>query len=98
VLGGSSGAFEIDQAAGDVIAKGSDCPIRVGRLVRGRAELMNAAGGIVVGIGAGTAAVVDADSTKGAVRNSLPDLATFDEKVAVYARTRRDDIVIQPAA
>jgi hypothetical protein len=101
VLGGSSGAFEIDRAEGDVIARASNCPIRIGRLVRGHAELVNAAGGIEIGIDPGTAAVVDADSTKGAVRDSLSvrdGLAGFDEKVTVHARTRRDDIVIHPAA
>lgn len=101
VLGGSSGAFEIERAEGDVTAKAANCPIRIGRLIRGHAELMNAAGGIEVGIDPGTAAVVDADSTKGAVRDSLPardGLAGFDDKVTVHARTRRDDIVIRPAS
>ena len=101
VLDGAGGAFEIDRAEGDVLARAGNCPIRVGRLVRGHAELVNAAGGIEIGIDAGTAAVVDADSTKGAVRDSLPardDLAGYDEKVTVHARTRRGDIVIHPAA
>jgi hypothetical protein len=89
-LSGSSGRFDLDLAEGGVVAKASDCPIRIGRLTGGRAELMNASGGIEVGIGGGTAAV-DAESTKGAVRNSVPDDGTGQQ---VYARTRRDDIVI----
>jgi hypothetical protein len=100
-LGGSSGSFDIDRAEGSVTAKASDCPIRIGRLVRGQAELMNASGGIEIGIGEGTTASVDAKSTKGAVRNSLPtqeNPGEFTDKVTVQARTRLDDIVIHRAA
>jgi hypothetical protein len=97
-FGGSGGSFDIDEAGGDVIAKAAGCPIRIGRMTRGLAELMNASGGIEVGIAEGTAAWVDADSTKGSVRNSLPaqdNPAEFDVKV--HARTRLDDIVIHRA-
>jgi hypothetical protein len=97
-LGGSSGSFDIGQAEGNVVAKAANCPIRIGRMTRGQAELMNASGGIEVGISAGTAAWVDADSTKGAVHNSLPaqdNPAGVDVKV--LARTRLDDIVIHRA-
>ncbi len=99
-LGGSSGSFDIDRAEGSVIAKAADCPIRIGRITSGQAELMNASGGIEVGIGADTAASVDANSTKGVVRNSLPEQdnpGEFDHKVTLYARTRLDDIVIHRA-
>jgi len=101
VLGSAGGSFDIDRAEGSVIAKAGNCPIRVGRMTRGQAELMNASGGIEVGIGEGTAAWVDARSTKGAVRSSLPaqdNPGEFDNKVKVYARTRLDDIVIHRAA
>lgn len=100
-LSGASGSFDIDRAEGSVIAKAGNCPIRVGRMTRGQVELMNASGGIEVGISEGTTASVDADSTKGAVRNSLPvqhNPDEFDNKVKVYARTRLDDIVIKRAA
>ena len=40
-------------------------------LTRGRAELLNGAGNIEVGISAGTAARVDASSERGSVRNSV---------------------------
>lgn len=99
-LGGSSGSFDIDRAEGSVTAKAGDCPIRIGQITRGQAELTNAAGGIEVGISEGTAASVDAKSTKGAVRNSLPtqdSLGEFTDKVTVHARTRLDDIVIHRA-
>lgn len=100
-LSGASGSFDIDRAEGGVIAKAGKCPIRIGRMMRGKAELMNASGGIEIGIGEGTSARVDADSTKGTVRNSLPAQDNPDEfgnRVDVYARTRRDDILIHRAA
>ncbi|WP_340681768.1 hypothetical protein LCL61_23880 [Amycolatopsis coloradensis] len=99
-LGGSGGGFDIVRADGDVIAKGAHCPIRVGRMTRGQAELTNAAGGIEIGIGEGSVAHVDADSTKGAVRNSLPaqdNPDTDENQVRIYARTRLDDIVVHRA-
>ncbi|ONF67511.1 DUF4097 family beta strand repeat-containing protein [Amycolatopsis keratiniphila] len=97
-LSGSSGSFDIDRADGDVVASAANCPIRVGRLSRGEAELMNASGGIEVGVD-GDTATVDAKSTKGSVHNSL---ATAGEGgvggVKIHARTRLDDIVIHRAA
>ncbi|TWP51739.1 DUF4097 domain-containing protein [Lentzea tibetensis] len=95
-LGGSSGSFDIDRAEGSVIAKAANCPIRIGRLTRGQAELMNASGGIEVGISEGTAASVDAKSTKGLVRSSVP--TQDNPEVRIYARTRLDDIVIHRVA
>jgi hypothetical protein len=56
--------------------------------------------GIDVGISEGIDALVDAESTKGEVRSSLPALDNpggSGSQVRVYARTRRDDIVIHPA-
>jgi hypothetical protein len=96
-LNGASGSFDVDHAEGSVTAKAGNCPIRVGRMTRGQAELMNAAGGIEVGIDEGTAATVDARSTKGAVRNSLTAQDNPDNKVTLYARTRLDDIVLRAA-
>ncbi|HET6706725.1 hypothetical protein [Amycolatopsis sp.] len=95
-FGGASGRFEIEQADGDVVASAGHCPLRIGRVTGGRVELTNAAGGIDVGVGAGVSASVDAESTKGAVRNSLP--ATPGGQVKIHARTRLDDIVVHPAA
>ena len=80
-----------------------DCSgaIRIGRMSNGQAKLMNGSGNIEVGISEGTAASVDANSTKGSVRNSLPaqdNPDEFDNEVKVYARTRLDDIVIHRAS
>jgi hypothetical protein len=100
-LSSGSGGFDIDRADGNVTAKTGDGAIRIGRLTRGQAELMNGSGNIEVGISTGTAAWVDANSKRGSVRNSVasqenPD--TFDNKVTVHARTRHGDIIIQRAA
>ncbi|AXB44485.1 hypothetical protein [Amycolatopsis albispora] len=95
-LTGSGGRFDIDHAEGDVLASTGNCPIRIGRMTGGQAELTNSAGGIEVGIGEGSTAQVDAESTKGNVRD---ELSTSDAvpQVKVHARTRLDDIVIHHA-
>lgn len=98
---GANGSFDVDRAEGAVIAEAADCPIRIGRLTRGRAQLMNASGGIEVGIAKDSAASVDAKSTKGTVRDSVSEQdapAGSAHQVEIYARTRRDDIVIRPAS
>ena len=100
-LSSGSGGFDIDRADGSVTAKTGDGAIRIGRLTRGQAELLNGSGNIEVGISEGTAARVDANSERGSVRNSVPpqeNLDTSDDKVTVHARTRHGDIIIQRAA
>jgi hypothetical protein len=100
-LSSGSGGFDIDRADGNVTAKTGDGAIRIGRLTRGQAELLNGSGNIEVGIGEGTAARVDANSERGSVRNSVPSQEnpdTPDNKVTVHARTRHGDIIIQRAA
>ena len=100
-LSSGSGGFDIDRADGSVTAKTGDGAIRIGRLTRGQAELLNGSGNIEVGISEGTAARVDANSERGSVRNSVPpqeDPDTSDNKVTVHARTRHGDIIIQRAA
>jgi hypothetical protein len=100
-LSSGSGAFDIDRADGSLTATTGHGAVRIGRLTRGQAKLMNGSGNIEVGISEGTAARVDANSERGAVRNSVPspeDPATPDNRVAVHARTRHGDIIIQRAA
>jgi Putative adhesin len=95
------GGFDIDRADGSVAARTGDGAIRIGRLTRGQAELLNRSGNIEVGISEGTAARVDASSTRGSVRNSVPPRDNpdpSDSKVTVHARTRYGDIIIQRAA
>jgi Toastrack DUF4097 len=100
-LSSGSGGFDIDRADGSVTAKTGDGAIRIGRLTRGQAELLNGSGNIEVGISEGNAASVDANSERGSVRNSVlaqdnPD--TPDNKVTVHARTRYGDIIVRRAA
>ena len=100
-LSSAHGGFDIDRADGSVTAKTADGAIRIGRLTRGQAELMNRTGNIEVGISEGTAARVDATSERGSVRSSVPSQEnpdTSDNTVTVHARTRYGDIIIQPAA
>jgi DUF4097 and DUF4098 domain-containing protein YvlB len=100
-LSSGSGGFDIDRADGSVTAKTGDGAIRIGRLTRGQAELLNGSGNIEVGISEGAAARVDANSERGSVRNSVPpreNPETSDNKVTVHARTRHGDIIIQRAA
>lgn len=100
-LSSGSGGFDIDRADGSVTAKTGDGAIRIGRLTRGQAELLNGSGNIEVGIGAGTEARVDANSERGSVRNSVPpqeNPETSGNMVTVHARTRHGDIIIQRAA
>ncbi len=100
-LSSASGGLDIDRADGSVTAKTANGPIRIGRLTRGQAELMNGSGNIEVGISEGTAAYVDVNSERGSVRNSVPSEENpdaSDNKVTVHARTRHGDIIIQRAA
>jgi hypothetical protein len=100
-LSSAHGGFDIDRADGSVTAKTADGAIRIGRLTRGRAELMNRSGNIEVGISEGTAARVDANSERGVVRNSVPSQEnpdTSDNKVTVHARTRYGDIIVHEAS
>ena len=100
-LSSGSAGFDIDRADGSVTAKTGDGAIRIGRLTRGQAELLNRSGSIEVGISEGTAASVDASSKRGSVRNSVPPQENpdpSDNKVTVHARTRYGDIIIQRAA
>ena len=99
-LSSGSGGFDIDRADGSVTARTGDGAIRIGRLTRGQAELLNGSGNIEVGISEGTAARVDANSERGSVRNSVASQespATSDALVSVHARTRHGDIIIQRA-
>jgi hypothetical protein len=100
-LSSAHGGFDIDRADGSVTAKTADGAIRIGRLTRGQAELMNRSGNIEVGISEGTAARVDANSERGVVRNSVPPPENPDtpgNKLTVQARTRYGDVIIEPAA
>ncbi|WP_232827664.1 DUF4097 family beta strand repeat-containing protein [Jiangella endophytica] len=98
-LSNGSGGFDIDRADGSVTARTGDGAIRIGRLTRGRAELLNRSGNIEIGIGEGSAAWVNARSDKGAVRNSVPAQEHADDnEVTVHARTRYGNVIVERAA
>jgi DUF4097 and DUF4098 domain-containing protein YvlB len=100
-LSSGHGGFDIDRADGSVSAKTGDGAIRIGRLTRGQAELLNRSGNIDVGISEGTAARVDATSKRGSVRNSVPSQEnpdTSDNQLTVHARTRYGDIIVHEAS
>jgi hypothetical protein len=99
-LSSGSGSFDIDRADGSVTATTGSGAIRIGRMTRGQAKLMNGSGDIEVGISDGTVAYLDVNSERGSVRNSVasaesPDAS--DAQLTVRARTRHGDIIIQPA-
>ena len=99
-LTNGSGGFDIDRADGGVTAKTGAGAIRIGRLTRGHAELVNGSGNIEIGISEGSVAQVDANSERGTVRNSVPpqeDPGADGNKVKVHARTRHGDITIHRA-
>jgi DUF4097 and DUF4098 domain-containing protein YvlB len=96
----SNGAISINRADGDVTAKTANGTLRVGRVARGMTSLKTSMGEIEVGIAAGTAALVDAQTRFGRVRNSLaatdrPEPA--DETAEVHAQTSYGDIIIRRA-
>ena len=96
----SNGGISIDRADGDVMAKTANGSLRIGSVSRGVTTLKTSTGEIEVGIAAGTAALVDAQTRLGNVRNSLavtdsPEPA--DETAEVHARTSLGDIVIRRA-
>lgn len=100
-LRSGSGDFDIERADNNVTIATGNGAIRVGRMTHGRAELTNGSGNIEVGIAERSAASIDVDSERGAVRNfvaSPDDSHPADRKVIVHARTRHGDIVIQRAA
>jgi DUF4097 and DUF4098 domain-containing protein YvlB len=95
-----NGAISIDRADGDVSAKTANGSVRVGCVSRGMTTVRTSMGEIEVGIAAGTAALVDAQTRMGSVRNGLattdsPEPA--DQTAEVHARTAFGDIVIRRA-
>jgi hypothetical protein len=100
-LSSGRGDFDIDRADGSITATTGNGAIRIGRMTRGQAKLMNGSGNIEVGIGEGAAASIDANSERGAVHNFVSSQGNSDRSdhtVMVHARTRHGDIIIQRAA
>jgi hypothetical protein len=96
----SNGGISIDQADGDVKAKTANGSLRVGRIARGVTTLQTSMGEIEIGIAPGTAALIDAQTKLGSVRNSLAAAGSpeaTDEKAEIHAKTAFGDISIRRA-
>jgi DUF4097 and DUF4098 domain-containing protein YvlB len=99
-LNASNGGISVDRADADVTAKTANGSLRIGCVSRGMTSLKTSMGEIEIGIAAGTAALVDAQTKMGSVRNGLaaadrPEPA--DETAEVHAQTSFGDIVIRRA-
>jgi hypothetical protein len=96
----SSGRISVGRAAANVTVKNSNGRISVGEAIRGKTYLTTALGSLEIGIAEGSAALVDARSTLGSVRNALTpqdDPGSFAEKVMVVGRTWSGNITVQRA-
>lgn len=97
-LTGANGGLAVDRAGGTVTAKTANGTIRLGELVRGSAVLETAFGDIEVGVREGTAALLDASTGYGSVRNELEASdgpQPSDEKADLRARTGFGDVIVR---
>ncbi|MEU0603998.1 DUF4097 family beta strand repeat-containing protein [Streptomyces sp. NPDC006393] len=100
-VSGAHGDIDIHRAGDSVTATTAHGTVRVGEVTRGTVQLETSYGAIDIGIREGTAAWLDAGSTSGQVRNTLPTSPTphtTEETVTVRARTRHGNIDIHHAA
>jgi DUF4097 and DUF4098 domain-containing protein YvlB len=106
-IGAVTGELRVKSANGDiaigttesgVTAKTANGAIRIDDVVRGSVALLTSAGRLEVGIRPGTAALLDAHTKFGSVRNEL-DAADHpeptDETAEVRARTSYGDIIVR---
>ncbi|MGI5239542.1 DUF4097 family beta strand repeat-containing protein [Dactylosporangium sp. CA-139066] len=97
----ANGGIAVTRPSAGVTAKTANGDITVGALLRGEARLTTARGSVDIGIGAGTAAHVDARSRLGSVHNLLEvrdGPAGFAEQATIHARTWYGTITIQRAS
>ncbi|MGW1226163.1 DUF4097 family beta strand repeat-containing protein [Streptomyces sp. NPDC001515] len=97
-VSGANGDIDIARAENSVTATTAHGTLRVGEVVRGTVQLETNHGAIDIGIRAGTAAWLDADSGRGQVRNTLtasdaPE--STEETVKIRARTRWGNIDVR---
>jgi DUF4097 and DUF4098 domain-containing protein YvlB len=93
----ANGDISVAEAAAGVDAKTANGAIRIGEVVRGSVVLKTSMGDIEIGIGEGTAAWLDVNTTSGRVRNSLaetPSRPESEQTVEVRAHTYFGDITI----
>ena len=99
-INAANGDIAVDRARSSVVAATANGDVRVGDVSRGSASLKTALGQIEVGVHAGSAALLDAHTSMGRVRNEM-DAAdqpgAGDETVEVRAPTSFGDILIRRA-
>ncbi|MFC3996167.1 DUF4097 domain-containing protein [Nocardiopsis sediminis] len=91
------GDISVDRTPASVTARNSYGAIRLGQVVTGGIDVETSYGELEIGVRAGTAAWLDAVSTKGVVRSSLEaadDPGPAEETVRVRARTVHGDITV----
>ncbi len=96
----ANGDITVDRACATIAAKTANGHIRIGEVVRGTVVLATACGNLEVGIREGTAALLDAGSQYGHVRNTLKATdgpGSTEETIELRARTSYGDITIRRA-
>jgi DUF4097 and DUF4098 domain-containing protein YvlB len=94
----ANGDITVDRAGADVEARTAYGSVRVGEVRRGSVVLETRFGEVELGVGEGTAAWLDVNSTHGRVHSSLEASdgpAQSDQTVEVRARTGYGDILIR---
>jgi DUF4097 and DUF4098 domain-containing protein YvlB len=95
----ANGDITVGEAGAGVDAKSSNGTIRVGKVTRGSVALHTAAGGLEIGVAAGTAAWLDLKTGHGRVRNELDEIGQgperSEETVEVRAYTSFGDITVR---
>ena len=97
----TSGALTIDRALGDVTARSAHGPIRIREVSGGTIRLDNGHADVDVGVPAGIAAWIDANSAHGRVRNELtPDPAAAAKKrtVELHLHANYGNVIIRRIA
>ena len=97
----ANGDISVSRAFATVGAKTANGNVRIGEVTGGSVVLGTASGDVEVGIGEGTAALLDVRSQFGSVRNSLTAAdgpEPSDQRVQVRARTNHGDISIRRPA
>jgi hypothetical protein len=93
----ANGVIVIDRGDADITAKTARGDVRIGEIVAGSSALTTAFGEIEIGIRAGTAAHLDAQTSFGKVRNTLDAAAGpngSEQTAEIHARTSFGDILI----
>lgn len=97
-VNGAHGDIVVGRLAGSLVAKASYANLRVERVESGYVQLTTSYGAIEVGVPEGTAALLDATSKNGAVRNHLSATAgpaDGEATAEVHASTSYGDVVVR---